>query len=206
MIDHQPIVEAERALNLGLATFGWVFVLVESLSKRVDVPALKAKLDVRDAQVMAAVVKEIENAVLPYLGAPLSNFTIDEVEDTEPEGDDAEDDEYMPTALGEGAKDALVKSLRKSEASLHLIYTMRRLPLSILRLNGRVFWCIFVVAVLASVGAFLDFVLGSTPFWLEVALTAVPLAGAAIAIGHAVMRHLKVQSAEENIIDTNSYV
>ena len=112
MLEHQSIVDVDKVVNLGLAGFAWAFVLVESLSKRVDVPALKSQLDVRDAQVMASVIAEIEVEVLPYLGSPPSNPKIGEVDD---ELDELEDEDYdFPTVLGEGAKDALARSLRKS--------------------------------------------------------------------------------------------
>jgi hypothetical protein len=177
-------------------------VLVESLSKRVDVPALKSQLDVRDAQVMASVIAEIEVEVLPYLGSPPSNPKIGEVDD---ELDELEDEDYdFPTVLGEGAKDALARSLRKSEVRLNQMFQMRRLPLRIHRLNGLVFWCILGIASSASIGSFVEYALIEVPYWVEVTAIAAPLTCAALAIAFAVGRHLKVQSAEENIIDTSS--
>jgi hypothetical protein len=203
MLDHRAIVEADRVVNLGLAGFAWAFVLVESLTKRVDVPALSGQLKVREAQLMAGIIEEIELAVTPYLSSPLSDIAIDEAEDEELADEDDED--YLPQAvLGEGAKDSLAQTLRKSEIVLQQMYQMRRLPLRILRLNGRVFWCFLALAILSSMGAFFEYAFSAVSFWLEVASMYAPLTAGVIAVGYAVTRYLKVQRAEENIIDTNS--
>lgn len=200
MLNHLPTADAEKTINLGLAGFAWVFVLVESLSKRVDVPALKGRLDVCDAQAMAAVISEIEIAVLPYLGGTTTDFQIEEADGT-PQREEATPERVV---LSEAARSALARCLRKCETSLHQMYQIRRLPKRILRLNGRVFWCIFAVAITASLGAILEYLFADPPTWVEVLATAIPICCAALAIVCAVLRHLKVQSAEENIIDANS--
>lgn len=201
MVDHLAIQAVEKAINLGLAGFGWVFILVESLTKRVDVPAMKERLDLREAQVMAGVIVEIETAILPHLAAPPSNFTIDEVEG---EVDQLEEVEYeAPTALSERAKDALAKTLRKIGGNLDQMHQIRLLPSSIHRLNSHVFWCVLAVAILASIGLSLEYVISPLPVWVEVLTVVTPSSGATAAVFCSVKRHLKVQSAEKHIIDNS---
>jgi hypothetical protein len=151
---------------------------------------------------MAEVIAEIEGAMLPFLGSNPAYISIDEV-DEEHEDEDIPEDDEDATVLGEGARDALAKSLRRMETSLHSMYQMRRLPLRILRLNGRVFWCLFSVALSASIGAFLGYAIVPMPYWLGITSAVIPLSCAGLAVAYAVIRHLKVQSAEENIIDAN---
>lgn len=199
MVDHLALANVAETFDLGLAAFAWAFVLVESLNKRVDVPALKARLDVCDAQVMAAVISGVEIDVLPYLGGGTTDFQIDETGATTPDGDGR-----SLLVLSEAAKSALARSLRKFEIRLYQMYQIRRLPRQVLRLNGQVFWCIFAVAISTSVGALLENVVPGLPVWMNVSAIVVPVCCAALAIIFAVLRHLKVQCAEENIIDTSS--
>jgi hypothetical protein len=204
MLELTPNFDIVRTLDLGLAGFAWVFVLVESLNKRVDVPALKARLDIRDAQVMAGVIAEIEAAIVPFLGSAPADILIDENED-EFSGEDSEQiEDETPAFLGEAARSALARSLRKSEAELNCMYEIRRIPLRVLRLNGRVFWCVLCVALSASAGAFIGYLIVPMPNWLGFSTLAAPLACAGLAVVFSVMRHLKVQSAEESIVDANS--
>jgi hypothetical protein len=203
MLDHRAIVDADRVVNLVLAGFGWAYVLVESLNKRVDVPTLSQQLKVREAQLMAGVIEEIEIAVLPFLSSPLQEIAIDETGEEDPEEDQYEDYAF-PTVLGERAKDSLARSLRNSDDTLQQMYHMRRLPRRILRLNGCVFWCFLALAISSSIGAFFEYAFSAIPFWAELASTYTPLIPGAAAVGYGVTRHLKVQRAEENIIDSNS--
>lgn len=199
MLEAPSILDPSKVINLALAGFAWTFVLVESLSKRVDVPALKAQLNIRDAQVMAVVVDEIEVAILPHL--PVSSQLFLESEDD----DDGIEEipEGIVIGLSETCKDALTRSLRKSEDNLHSMFKIRRLPRLIWRLNGCVFWSVFGVAVLASLGLALEYEIPHISSGVTTLSIVVPLCCAGVATMFAVLRHLKVQSAEENIIETN---
>ena len=193
-----PLVEIARNLNAGLAVFSWPFVVFDSLSKRVDVTALKDKLDLRDAQLMALVIAEAEAAILPFLWTSPPLHTLDiGAEDGIAENEEDEG----PVALGDNAKDALARLLRKSEVRLNLMYTMRCLPQRILRLNGYIYRGILCLALLSTTGATLEFLWPQMPNGIAIGTLIVTLIPAAIAVVLGVIRQMRLQNAEQSIID-----
>jgi hypothetical protein len=166
------------------------FALYEALTKRAGVAELKVKLDLKADQLVAVIVTEIEEVLLPHWPRSVTVIFIEPSMST-----------YTNPALSEAARDALTSCVAKSMIQHQRLATVKKLAHRILRFDRVLYWLIFVTAAV-SLGDLLiwAFKNGSSDFLLlcEILGPAGLIASSLVVAG---VRQSFLQFAERQIIE-----
>lgn len=195
-----PIAEIARGFGIALMLVTLPFVVVESLSKKVDVVSLKEKLDLKEARLNAIVIGVVEEGLAPHLGTDLRTIGLSVGFDPGIE------DNYFsaPQTLSDTAKDALVKALRRCDPVLTEVQHIRRIPNRVSKLNKFVYVSIVVLVIAASAvtaSSFLFTERSRATSWFCLDLLFFLLLNPVI---FAIIRQTQVQDAEQAIINEDT--
>jgi uncharacterized membrane protein (DUF485 family) len=179
-----------RNIDCAIGVVALPFVLYDSLSKKADVTAMKAGLDLLRAQILSKVVAEFERGIGPFLTGRVGNIGNVYIPET-------------PPILNESAKSALTDVIRQNETAFFELRLAKSLPGKIHSLNTTVFVLMVAVMVAAFASALILTVV-SLESRLVAILVAVPVLLITTTVGAAVVRHIKVQDAEKRILSNDS--
>lgn len=190
VLDHGALVSLVPKVNGAIALMSWPFALYEALAKKAGAADLKEKLDLRADQLLATIVADIEESLLPYWPRKASSIIIEPSMTAEP-----------PPSLSDAAKDAITRCLKADDPIYLRTSHIRSLARKILRFDRYCYWFIFSVAGMSAFDLLLWFISGDMSANVARAALLTPGALLIISLAAAGARQRLVQHAESQIVE-----